>query len=43
MKNKLIDIDVDGDVVSIVDNKNFETKKKHYINVLEQFLGGKQK
>ncbi len=43
MKNEVIDIDLDGDVVSTVDNKNFETKKKHYINVLEQFWGGKQK
>ncbi len=43
MKNEVIDIDLDGNVVSTVDNKNFKTKKKHYINVLEQFWGGKQK
>ena len=37
---ELMDIDVDGDVVTTVDNK-FETQKKHYINVLEAFFGGK--
>ena len=37
---ELMDIDLDGDVVTTVDNK-FEEQKKHYINILEVFFGGK--
>lgn len=37
---ELMDIDLDGDIVSTVDNE-FNEKKKHYINVLEAFFGGK--
>ena len=37
---ELMDIDLDGDIVSTVDNK-FNEQKKHYINVLEVFFGGK--
>lgn len=37
---ELMDIDLDGDVVTTVDNK-FEEQKKQYINVLEAFFGGK--
>lgn len=37
---ELMDIDLDGDVVTTVDNK-FEEQKTHYINVLEAFFGGK--
>lgn len=37
---ELMDIDLDGDIVSTVDNK-FNEQKKHYINVLETFFGGK--
>jgi len=37
---ELMDIDKDGDVVSPSINR-FEEQKKHYINVLEAFFGGK--
>lgn len=37
---ELMDIDLDGDILSTVDNK-FSEQKKHYINVLEAFFGGK--
>lgn len=37
---ELMDIDLDRDIVSTVDNK-FNEQKKHYINVLEAFFGGK--
>ena len=44
MKSKpfeVLDVDLDGDIVSTVDNENFKEKKKHYITVLEAFFGGK--
>lgn len=37
---ELMDIDIDGDIVTTVDNR-FEAQKKYYINVLEVFFGGK--
>ena len=37
---ELMDIDIAGDIVTTVDNR-FEAQKKHYINVLEVFFGGK--